>query len=238
MNRTCRIYPLGDQGLTVDWGNHIDVEINRQVLNLYHRVRQAMWPGVRDLVPAYSSLTIHFDTGALLRQFPGQSPYDRMRQAVEKLLDDTGLQTEPPPGRLMRIPVCYDLSLAPDLESVAMRHGLPVTQLIDLHASTRYQVYILGFLPGFAYLGTVDTRIATPRLSRPRNRVPAGSVGIAGEQTGIYPLESPGGWNLIGRTPIRMFDAGRADPVFLRPGDQVHFDPVSIEQFYQLQAGS
>eukprot|EP01136_Pigoraptor_vietnamica_P038048 Opistho-1_new@106825 len=133
------------------------------------------------------------------------------------------------------IPVCYDLSLAPDLVELATLHQLSVEEVIQLHTAQTYRVYMIGFLPGFAYMGSVDERIRTARKANPRTKVPAGSVGIAGEQTGIYPLDSPGGWQLIGQTPLPLFDATRTDPCLLQPGDEVQFCSISLTAFHKLK---
>lgn len=232
----CRIFPLGDSALSIDWGNRIDERTNRQVLALWECVRRASLPGVRNVIPAYSSLTLIFDADEVWFNAPAATPYDTICRQVERLL--AGLpETDETPGRQIQIPVCYDLALAPDLPALAARRGLPPDKLIELHAAPEYRVFMLGFLPGFPYMGTVDERIATPRLPQPRLRVPAGSVGIAGAQTGIYPLESPGGWNLIGRTPLRLFDAHSPEPTLLQPGDRVRFFPITLRAFHQIQAG-
>jgi inhibitor of KinA len=141
-------------------------------------------------------------------------------------------------SRSLQIPVCYHPSLAPDLTAMAQQKGISETELITLHTAQTYTVYMLGFLPGFPYMGKVGAQLATPRLKQPRTQVPAGSVGIAGEQTGIYPLASPGGWNIIGQTPLRLFDPAAKDPCYCRPGDQVQFVPVTLETFYQMQQHS
>lgn len=232
-----RIYPLGDRGLCIDWGNRIDERVNRQVLALWDRLRRALMPGVSDIVPAYCSLTLIFDKAVINPGAPAATPFDTLRKQLEPLLSMIP-ETAETPGRQIQIPVCYDASLAPDLMALAHRSGLSVDQLIELHTAPEYRVYMLGFLPGFPYMGIVDERIAAPRLSRPRLRVPAGSVGIAGAQTGIYPLESPGGWNLIGRTPLRMFDAHSPEPTLLQPGDRVRFTPISLREFQRMNAGS
>lgn len=231
----CRIVPLGDRGLVIDWGNRIDETLNRQVLALWERLRRASLPGVSDIIPAYSSLTIIFDSD--IPPLAAANPQAGLSHLIARLF------AEPPatieiPGRSMRIPVCYDPSLAPDLPAIAARSGLSIAEVVQLHTATEYRVFMLGFLPGFPYMGTVDARIAAPRLAQPRLRVPAGSVGIAGAQTGIYPLESPGGWNLIGRTPLRIFNAQNESPTLLQPGDRVRFFPVSPQEFHQIHRQS
>ncbi len=227
---TYHIHPLGDQGLCINWGNTIDSKINSLVLALTERLHQLQLPAVLDLIPAYSSLSILFDARRLLRESPHRQPYDCMRKQVEQEIQ-TITEVNFSEGRSVEIPVCYDHSLAPDLERIARQTKLDPAEIIRLHSSRTYRVFMLGFLPGFPYMGTVDGRIAAPRLASPRQSVPAGSVGIAGSQTGIYPLDAPGGWNLIGRTPLRLFDPNGAEPALLRPGDQVRFTPISLATF-------
>ncbi|MBK8966337.1 MAG: 5-oxoprolinase subunit PxpB [Lewinellaceae bacterium] len=227
---TYDIQPLGDQGLCISWGNTIDVQVNALVLALTARLQQLQLPAVLDLIPAYSSLCMLFDARRLLQDFPHQQPYDYMRKRVALEIQKI-TEVNYSEGRSVEIPVCYDQSLAPDLERIARQSKLDPAEIIRLHSSRTYRVYMLGFLPGFPYMGTVDDRIATPRLASPRPLVPAGSVGIAGSQTGIYPLDAPGGWNLIGRTPLRLFDPNKEEPALLRPGDQVRFTPISLATF-------
>ena len=226
----CHIYPLGDQAIVIDWGNRIDTGLNQQVRAVHAHLRDHPLPGIRDLIPAYSSLTILLDLGELLQQSPGRPPFEMMRTQLDRMLP--GLENRPvQEGRRVDIPVCYDPSLAPDLETVAGFSGMHTSDVVEMHAGREYLVYLLGFLPGFAYMGSVDARIAAPRRPQPRSQVPAGSVGIAGEQTGIYPLQSPGGWNLIGRTPLRLFDPHRPEPALLQAGDRVRFFAISLQAF-------
>lgn len=158
------------------------------------------------------------------------SPYDFL-QAHLSALFETSISSNPKHADPVRIPVCYDSSLGPDLVSLANTHGLSAEEVIQIHTSRLYSVYMLGFLPGFAYMGTVDPRIQTPRRAAPRTQVPAGSVGIAGMQTGIYPLASPGGWQLIGRTPLPVFQPDASSPSLLQPGDHVQFYPITLQAF-------
>jgi inhibitor of KinA len=234
--------PLSESALLLSWGNCIDPVINDQVQALYRRLAERALPGILDYIPAYSSLTLVLDAAYFDRFHPGEAPLQMARALVEAAMETNNLAGVCTPGEVTAqnlagvksIPVCYDPAFAPDLLPLADRLGISVDQLVQIHTAETYKVYMLGFLPGFAYMGTVDERIAAPRLSRPRREVPAGSVGIAGRQTGIYPLDAPGGWNLIGRTPLRMFDAHRAEPVLLRPGDLVRFYPVSPEVYHQM----
>ncbi|TNE54096.1 MAG: 5-oxoprolinase subunit PxpB [Bacteroidetes bacterium] len=227
-----RIYPLGDQGICIDWGNRIDPELNDVVLTLFEYLQERPLAGVYSLIPAYSSLGLVLEPELRM----DAQAVDTVREQLESILQKLPATTSRT-GRQLEVPVCYHPDLAPDLADLAARHDLYPQDVVDLHTSREYRVYLLGFLPGFPYMGIVDDRIATPRLEQPRQQVPAGSVGIAGNQTGIYPLESPGGWNLIGRTPLTLFDPGKTDdPVLFRPGDYVRFVPISLQAFHQYQA--
>jgi len=176
-------------------------------------------------VPAYSSLAVIYDP--TLIDFGG----------VKRAVEGVEASAESFEGELVEIPVVYGGEYGPDLEFVAKHSGLSVDEVIEIHSKPVYRVYFLGFLPGFAYLGGMDERIAAPRLERPRLKVPSGSVGIAGKQTGIYPIESPGGWRLIGRTPLRLFNPEKEPPTLLQPGDRVKFVPVDEYEFRELYEG-
>lgn len=234
--RSYKIFPLGDSAITLDFGNAIDEKINRQVIALFHHWRKKKFKGIKDIIPAYSSLTVIYDAPLLRNQSGIYSAYSFIKDQLEHSIknDDWKKGTK---SSLREIPVCYDHSLAPDLKSLSEEKKLPVEEIIRLHHKEIYRVYMLGFLPGFAYMGTVHERIATARKTNPRTLVHAGSVGIAGKQTGIYPFDSPGGWNIIGQTPLRMFDAHRKDPVLLNAGDEVRFVPVTLQEFQQLKSG-
>lgn len=210
-----RLTPSGDSALLLQLGEDIDPALNRRVHTLAAQLRAAALPGLREIVPGYCALLIHYDSAEI--------DYAEVRERVaETVAREANVAAALP--RRVEIPVVYD---GPDLDFVAAHHHLSVREVIGIHAAPEYRVYMMGFTPGFAYLGEVDARIATPRLETPRLRVPAGSVGIAARQTGIYPLESPGGWRLLGHTPLKMFDLQREAPFLLAPGDLVRF--VSIE---------
>lgn len=230
---TYQIYPSGDHAITISWSDTISLEANQQVLAVYHYLRERKIAGVLDLIPAYTSLTLVYDLAMLIKKNPGQSVYTIMESQLQEAARLVALDTATISNRIT-IPVCYDLSLAPDLVELAALHQLTVEAVIQLHTAKTYRVYMIGFLPGFAYMGSVDERIRAPRKTSPRTRVPAGSVGIAGEQTGIYPLDSPGGWQLIGQTPLRLFDAAQTDPCLLQPGNEVQFCSISLTEFYQI----
>jgi inhibitor of KinA len=211
-----RIVAAGDSALIVEFEERIDVAVNRRAVALADALRTAAVPGVRDIVPTFRSVAIYFD--------PLKTDVDLLSRQVQA---SAGADGERGPDRVpIRIPVCYGGLYGPDLRDVAAFSGLTESAVVDLHTAATYRVFMLGFLPGFAYMGTVDERIAMPRRETPRVRVPAGSVGIAGRQTGIYPAESPGGWRLIGVTPLKAFDVDRADPFLFAPGDQVQFFAV------------
>lgn len=164
----------------------------------------------------------------------GQTAFERIAKLLSRLAENLSVASTSE-ERLFKIPVCYDPLLAPDLGFVAKEHGIDTEHVIHLHTSITYHVYMLGFLPGFAYMATVDQKIATQRKAVPRTKVPAGSVGIAGDQTGIYPLISPGGWQLIGQTPLMLFNHQLTPPTLLQPGDQVQFYPISLTEYKQLK---
>jgi len=232
MQPTYTIFPLGDSALTIDFGNRIDDCLNEKVLQLFRRL-QNFSPAIIDVIPAYSSLTLYYDVSALWSN--KLSAFESMKRLIEPLLSED-FEKEVSSTRMINIPVCYSSRFAMDLEELAHRHQLTKEEFIRLHTDRTYRVYMIGFLPGFAYMGKVDTRIATPRRSQPRQLVPAGSIGIAGEQTGIYPLPSPGGWNIIGRTPEKLFDANKQEPVLLQPGDEVRFYSITEDEFEDYQS--
>lgn len=208
----------GDTMMLVELEQTIDPSVNQQVIALAQRLDKRLGRLVRDIVPSYCAVGIHFD------------PLTTDLAALERIVEEEWRHVDrdhvPSPGPPLEIEVRYGGDDGPDLEAVAQWAGCSPANVIEWHSNRTYRVYMLGFVPGFCYMGRVDSRIAAPRRSVPRDRVPAGSVGIAGEQTGVYPITSPGGWQLIGRTSAVMFDPGRADPTLLHPGDLVRFKPV------------
>ena len=225
-----RIFSLGDTAITVDFGNCIDEAINKKVIAIFNHLQQFPLPGMIEAVPAYSSLTVYYDVLALKKKNPPlQTIYDWMRQQLEEKLQQPvqQYQTE---ERKIKIPVCYEEKFAMDIQHLATTNNISVDEVIQIHTSKPYKVYMLGFLPGFAYMGEVDERITMPRKQQPVN-IEEGSVGIAGKQTGIYPLYSPGGWQIIGRTPLKLFDVEREEPTLLRAGDMVKFYSITKIEF-------
>ncbi len=227
------IFPLGDSAINITFGNVIDDSIHQQVMHLYNSLIDLNLDGVVDIIPAYASLTVVYSV-VQIKQLTSNTCYDYMQQKIataflltaEKRLHES---------RHISIPVCYHVSLAGDLVMLSIRKQISIDEIIRIHTATMYRVYMIGFLPGFAYMGKVEEKIACDRKAGPTG-VPAGSVGIAGNQTGIYPLDSPGGWNIIGRTPLRIFDADRNEPCLLQAGDQVSFHPLSLAEFETYQA--
>lgn len=214
----------------VTLGDSIDETTHRIVRAATSRIDQSAIPGIVDQVPAFTSIAVHYDPAAVAERSGGRGPYDFVRDALEALLSELSVDDLPPP-RTVEIPVCYGGDLGPDLEEVARLHDLTPADVISIHTSGNYLVYMVGFMPGFAYLGGLSERIATPRRKTPRTAVPAGTVGIGGSQTGVYPLVSPGGWNLIGRTPRAIFDIRRDEPTLLSTGDRVRFRPITLAEF-------
>jgi inhibitor of KinA len=223
--REPRFLLAGDAALVVEFGDEISLDAlraNRQVHILAHTLEQNPFPGLGEAVPSYRSLLVHYD--------PLQLSCGEIEDLVSKALQECE-DLSPPEPRLIEIPTVYGREFGPDIEFVAEQNGLSVEQVVAIHSSVTYTVYMLGFTPGFPYMGTLSEAIVTPRLATPRQSVPAGSVGIADSQTGIYPIASPGGWRLIGRTPLVLFDPERSPPTVLRPGDRVRFVPIpTIEE--------
>lgn len=213
-----KIQPCGDAMLLVELEPAIDPVINERAILLAAGLRARQARGVRDIAPGYSTLGVHFD--------PLQTDLAALEQVIASEFAALAALNEVAARDPIEIPVEYGGAHGPDLDAVAAHAGCSATEVIRRHSERTYRVYMLGFVPGFAYMGRVDPSIAAPRHRVPRERVPAGSVGIAGLQTGVYPVESPGGWQLIGRTPTIMFDADRAQPSLLKAGDLVRFVPT------------
>lgn len=225
-----KLFPLGDSAITIDFGNTIDESINDVVLALYHSLQREPLYSMIEAVPAYSSLTIYYDVTLAHRKATADKlAYDWMSAEIKKQLEQP-LIAFAEQSTLVTIPVCYDLDFAPDLQYLASRSGMSVDEVIGIHTGKEYRVYMLGFLPGFCYMGEVDDRIALPRKAAPVTVEP-GSVGIAGKQTGVYPFSSPGGWQIIGRTPLLLFDNNKENPALLKPGDRVRFTAISKHEF-------
>ncbi|MFC4075292.1 5-oxoprolinase subunit PxpB [Salinithrix halophila] len=218
--------PLGDTGVRVQFGDRIDPAINNQIRRYCRRLKKLSLEGVVEWVPSYTAVTVYYQPyrvryGELVRI---------LSELVEEIESDQELES-----RLVEIPVVYGGRFGPDLEEVARYSGLTPEEVIRIHSQSPYRIYMMGFVPGFPYLGGMSETIAVPRLEKPREKIPAGSVGIAGAQTGVYPLETPGGWRLIGRTPLRLYDPHRHPPMLLAAGDHVQFRPISEEEYSSIE---
>jgi inhibitor of KinA len=221
------ITPLGDRAVLIRLGDRIDLATHRLVRAVCARLDEKAPRGFTEYVPGYASVAVHYlptDGG------PQAITFDIFVAALRSLLEEMS-EVALPPAREIEIPVCYGGRLGPDLEEVAARAAMTPDEVIALHTSGEYLVHMLGFLPGFAYLGGLDQRLALPRRSSPRPEVPASSVAIGGQQTGIYPIACPGGWHLIGRTPLKLFRPAEPVPVLLRMGDRVRFREITLAEY-------
>ncbi len=231
MSAEPRILDLGDSAISVEFGQIVDPAVHRRVMGLNAAIVNALddgrLVGVIETVPTIRSLTIHYD--------PLRRRRADLLEQLQPLIAEAGeLQIS---GKKWRIPVCYENDCAPDLQAVSEQTGLPPATVVERHSSAAYTVFMLGFMPGFGFLGGLPASLALPRLTNPRTRVPARSVAMTGQMCAIYPAESPGGWRLIGRTPIEMFDPHHGDsPCLLAPGDAVRFVPVTRVEFDALRA--
>lgn len=224
--KKAKILTAGDSALLIEFEQKIAPEINAQITAFVHLLKEQHIEGVTDLIPAFASLLINYD--------PRVIGYKDLKARIEELLK-IEVNEEAGDARVFEIPVCYGGEYGPDIANIAENAGISEQEVIDIHCSKDYLIYMLGFLPGFVYLGGLDERIHTPRLANPRISIPAGSVGIAASQTGIYPLNSPGGWQLLGMTPVKTYDPERETPILVEAGDYIRFVPVTEEEFLKIK---
>ena len=222
------ISPVGDRAISIDFGQVIDPTINRHIRQTIERIKELQLDGIIELVPTYCALLVEYD--AMLYS------YSEICNIIEPTLEEGMTNTTNELVTVVEVPTVYGGEFGPDLSFVASHNHLSEDEVISIHSGTDYLVYMLGFIPGFTYLGGMDSRIATPRLSSPRTLIPAGSVGIAGEQTGTYPSDSPGGWQIIGRTPVTMYDMSKAQAALLNAGDYVRYVPIDESEFHRIKA--
>jgi inhibitor of KinA len=229
------IYSLSEQAVTVEFGKMIDEDVLARVNNFNSLVNQNPFPGFITTVPAYTTVTVFYDALQVGQSatMPGGDCFEKVSSWLYSLKDKKP-ESSKSLNETITIPVCYGSQFGPDLEDVATIHKLTPQKVIELHSAATYKVYMIGFVPGFAYLGGMNEDIAMPRKQTPRSAIPAGSVGIAGKQTGVYPLETPGGWQIIGRTPLKMFDVRSSQPSLLKAGDNVVFKPISEQEYNDL----
>lgn len=226
-----RIVLNGDSAVCVEFGNEISIEVNNKVSSFQKIIEEEMsaghLKGVVETIPAFCSIMICYDPEVIW--------YEDLEASLRGLLDRELPAAAGGSRRLVEIPVCYGGELGPDLKDVAEHAGITEEEVIKLHSGRNYLIYMMGFLPGFAYLGGLDSRLEIPRLPSPRGRIPSGSVGIGGKQTGIYPIDSPGGWRIIGKTPVRPFRLRRKNPLLYQTGDYIRFVPVSRGEYEQIK---
>lgn len=222
------ISPVGDCAISIDFGQVIDPKINRHIRQTIERIQALQLDGIIELVPTYCALLVQYD--AMLYS------YADMCHIIEPIFSESVTDNDNEKVTVIEIPTVYGGEFGPDLGFVASHNNLSEEEVIAIHSGTDYLVYMLGFIPGFTYLGGMDPRIATPRLSSPRTLIPAGSVGIAGEQTGTYPSDSPGGWQIIGRTPVTMYDMSKEQAALLSAGDYVRYVPIDEAEYNHIKS--
>lgn len=222
------ISPVGDCAISIDFGQVIDPKINRHIRQIIEQIKDLQLDGIIELVPTYCALLVQYDAMVY--------SYSDICRILEPTLQESVTDSANELVTIVEIPTVYGGDFGPDLGFVASHNHLSEAEVVSIHSGTDYLVYMLGFIPGFTYLGGMDPRIATPRLSSPRTLIPAGSVGIAGEQTGTYPSDSPGGWQIIGRTPVTMYDMSKKQAALLRAGDYVRYVPIDENEFHRIKS--
>jgi len=230
-----KISSLGETALIIDFGNTIDESVNKLVHSLFYQLQHDPIPGMIEAVPGYSSLTIYYDILFIRNTLNKQTTaFEWVSESLKKFIPKENIETGDP-QILIRVPVCYEVEYAPDLSFIASQNKISPGEVIYLHTSATYHIYMLGFLPGFAYMGLVDEKISSSRKQKP-GFVEAGSIGIAGKQTGIYPFRSQGGWQIIGRTPLKLFDKEKINPVLFKAGDKVQFYSITKDEFEDIKS--
>ena len=221
------ISPVGDCAISIDFGQAIDPKINRQIRQVIEQIKVLQLDGIIELVPTYCALLVQYDAMVYT--------YSDICRILDPILQESVTDSANERVTIVEIPTIYGGEYGPDLGFVASHNHISEAEVVSIHSGTDYLVYMLGFIPGFTYLGGMDPRIATPRLSSPRTLIPAGSVGIAGEQTGTYPSESPGGWQIIGRTPVTMYDMSKKQAALLQAGDYVRYVSINENEFHRIK---
>jgi inhibitor of KinA len=227
-----RIYPLNERAITIELGETISEDVHRRVMSVRDEIHHNPIKGILDVVTAYTTVTIYFDPNLIRNStLAGKTPLEKMKQFVSEKASNAKDVYNSPDTLIVSIPVCYHHDFAFDLEWVASHHQTTSEEIVRRHTDQTFTVFMIGFTPGFPYMGILPPGLESPRKQNPRIQVPAGSVGLAGKQTGIYPFATPGGWQIIGRTPMKLFDSSSSSPSLLKPGDKVRFEAISKEQF-------
>ncbi|GGH88648.1 inhibitor of KinA [Pullulanibacillus pueri] len=229
------LHPMGDSGVIIELGKDINVETMNKVRAVANFFDHTHFDWLIEYIPAFTTVTVLYHPLYFIQHSQdSRLPYHQVCDLIDQFLLDLNIGTASEP-RVVEIPVCYGGDLGPDIENVASHNGLTIDEVIDLHANGDYVVYMIGFAPGFPYIGGMSEKIATPRRESPRLNIPAGTVGIAGKQTGVYPIETPGGWQLIGKTPIKLFRPGSSSPSLLKAGDKIKFTPITLKEFNEWE---
>ncbi|MEG0855372.1 MAG: 5-oxoprolinase subunit PxpB [Terrisporobacter sp.] len=218
--------PVGDSALSIEFGNEINKETNNRIRVFNNQLKYFNIDGIIETVPSFKSLLVYYD--------PGKLYFNEVKKIIYDLIEHRSMESNYK-RKIIEIPVCYEEEFGEDLNFVSEYTNLSKEEIVKLHSSREYLIYMLGFLPGFAYLGGLDDRLVTPRLKIPRLKLEAGSVGIGGEQTGIYPLTSPGGWRIIGRTPLKPYDLNRERPILYEAGDYIKFKPITEKEYDEIK---
>lgn len=228
MYKETKYLNAGDKALVIEFSDKISDEVNSKVRSMMIAINQRKLECIVEMIPTYRSLMINYN--------PLKIEYDELINSLKDIEQNLG-NIEIPPPKIIKIPTLYGGEYGPDIENVSKHNNLSIDEVIKIHSSKEYLIYMLGFTPGFPYLGGMDERLETPRLQVPRTKIPAGSVGIASKQTGIYPIDSPGGWQLIGRTPLKLFDINKENPFLLSAGSYIKFTPITKEEFDRIDTG-
>jgi KipI family sensor histidine kinase inhibitor len=219
-------YPAGDSAILIEFEQKIAPEINKKITALVRLIKEQQIEGIVEFLPSFCALLVNYD--------PRIITYGQIHERLSKLAE-LDLEVDGQSARIFEIPTCYGGDYGPDIDFISEQAGLSVQEVINIHSSENYLIYMLGFMPGFSYLGGLDERIHTPRLATPRVKIHGGSVGIAGGQTGIYPLDSPGGWQLLGMTPVKTYDPNREVPILYNAGDYIRFVPINEDEFLSIK---